>query len=143
MGIAVYQQRTSTSKVQRAAVQMQLFSQAVTDYYNDHGRWPIPFNSTTLGQYIPYGDKNTSNQYLNPWGETYTSSTTVTTATFYNITTTTPAENTADQIKSKLPFAQLNQTDTKQLMLAIPAPGLYGASNFILKRTGYAQVLTG
>ncbi len=140
MGVAVYQQRTSTAKVEKAAVQLQLFSQAVTDYFNDNGKWPIPLNTTTLGQYIPYGD--TSNkQYLNPWGKAYTSATTETDAPSYNITTDTPNLNTADQIKAKLPFAEAKEVSNKaQLQLAIPAPGTMGTANYIFIAQGWVKL---
>ena len=40
IGIATFQQRTSSTKLQKAALQLKALSQAALDAYNDNRIWP-------------------------------------------------------------------------------------------------------
>ena len=141
MGVALYQTRANTAKTNQATEQVDVLTQAVVEYYNKHGFWPSKLNQSDLSTYIPYGKTNSTGEYLNPWGGAYTSTTTDITDGNYNITTLTPNENSAAQIKAKLPFATSStQNNQGLLQVGIPVPGNISMSNYIFIRQGTVKL---
>lgn len=132
LGIAAYRQQVMNAKVQKAALQMQVWLQAAQDYYVDNGNWPGSDSATgdatdakSILETGGYVDPNTGSAppglslAYNPWGNVNSSDTTYTAQEYQN------SQNSNDplfEVSTTIPNTAEASPDAIAQMIAARVP---------------------
>lgn len=148
LGLAAYKQKVMNTKIDKTALQMQIWLQAGMQYYVNKNQWPSTITDLVSSGYLPPGTGSVPDPGIanNPWGNPalgnaiYSISTTQN-GYLFQVETTIPSyagdspqevAAIAQQIAAKLPMASVSG-DTVTASVNVPGMSSNNESQYIIR----------